>query len=81
MLGPLPPLYRVVVALCALGVFVAAGAWITFTVSGPLLASAGAGAGAGFGAGIGGVVALLLLHDFSGAPAPHRARTRVRRRP
>lgn len=61
MLGPLPRLYRAVVAVSALVVFVAAGAWIAVSLPVRFLA----GTGAGIGAGIGVVVALLLLHDFS----------------
>lgn len=59
MLGPLPPLHRVLVALCAIALFVAGGAWVTFALTGPLLAATGAGVGLGIGA----VVVLLLLHD------------------
>lgn len=61
MLGPLPRLYRAVVAVSALVVFVAAGAWVAVTLPVRFLA----GTGAGVGAGIGVVVALLLIHDFS----------------
>ena len=61
MLGPLPPLYRAVVALCALALFGGLGAWVSFRLDGPLLASTGAQLGAMVGA----LVALLLLHDFS----------------
>ncbi len=76
MLGPLPPLHRALVALCALAVFVAAGAWVTLTLTGPLPASTGAGVGAGIGAAVG----LLLLHDFSPShPVRPRAVAHVRR--
>jgi hypothetical protein len=63
-------LYRAVVAISALVVFVAAGAWLAVTLPVQFLA----GTGAGIGAGIGVVVALLLLHDFS-----HRSRLHPRR--
>jgi hypothetical protein len=79
MLGPLPPLYRLLVALAALAVFVGVGAWVTFTIAGPTVLTS---TGASIGAGIGAIVALLLLHDFS---HPHRrlqprhARSRTQR--
>jgi hypothetical protein len=60
VLGPLPPIYRLIVSACALGACVGLGAWLTWTLPGPLLAPAGAG----IGAGIGMVATLLLLHDF-----------------
>ncbi len=79
MFGPLPRLYRAVVALAALAVFVAGGAWLAVTLPVPLLA----GTGAGVGAGVGVVVALLLLHDFSHVsrlqPRQARVTTRGRR--
>jgi ABC-type Fe3+-siderophore transport system permease subunit len=59
VLGPLPRLHRTLVAICAIALFVAGGAWVTFTLTGPLLTSVGAGIGAGIGA----VVVLLLLHQ------------------
>lgn len=78
MLGPLPPLYRAFVALSVLALCVAGGAWLTFTLTGPLLAATGAGVGAG----IGGVVALLLLHDVTSTRRlrPQQARHRAQRR-
>ena len=61
MLGPLPTVYRIVVAVCALLAFVGLGAWVTFAFSGPLLASMGAGIGAALGV----LVTVALLHDFT----------------
>jgi uncharacterized membrane protein YccC len=76
VLGPLPPLYRAVVALCALALFGALGAWLSFRVAGPLFASTGAQLGAAVGA----LVALLLLHDFSQRRLrPQHARHRIQR--
>jgi hypothetical protein len=60
VLGPLPPIYRIIVSTCVLVAFVGVGAWLTYTLPGPFLAPAGAG----IGAGIGMVVVLLVLHDF-----------------
>lgn len=71
MLGPLPPLYRMVVAVCALLAFVGLGAWLAVTLPIPLLASAGAG----IGAGIGVIVVLLLVHDPHRQPTAQRLRT------
>ena len=72
MLGPLPTLYRVVVATCAVLACVGVGAWVAGTLPGPLLAGAGAGIGAGFGA----VAALLLTHRFGHDGTPHRVHLR-----
>lgn len=70
MLGPLPPLYRWVVGLLALVVCAGLGAWLAWTLPGPLLVQTGALLGAAFG----GLVAGLLLHG-SQRPA-HRFRQR-----
>lgn len=57
MLGPLPFLYKVVVATCALLSFVGVGVWTALALSLSLPAS-----GAGVGAACGLLVAALLLH-------------------
>ena len=57
MLGPLPFLYKVVVATCVLLAFVGTGAWVALALSLPLPVS-----GAGIGAACGLLVAALLLH-------------------
>lgn len=75
MLGPLPIVYRVIVALSALAAFAGLGAWLAIDVAGPALASTGAGLGLGIGA----VVVLLLLHDFEHREGhPHRVRVHSR---
>lgn len=75
MLGPLPPLHRLIVSACALVACVGFGAWLTYTLPGPLLAPAGAG----IGAGIGMVATLLLLHDFHSRPPAKRVHVRTHR--
>ena len=72
MLGPLPKLYRVVVTIAALVVFVAAGVWATFMLPYPELVAVGASVGLG----VGGVIAYLLVH---GTPQPRHARRRRHR--
>lgn len=74
MLGPLPLLYRVVVATVGLLAFVGLGAWTAHVVPAPLLPGLGAAAGAGLGA----LAVTALLHGSS-SPAP--SRQRLRRRP
>ena len=76
MLGPLPPAYRIVVAASALLAFVGLGAWVTFSFSGPLLASMGAGVGAAIGV----LATVALLHDFSHPHARHTRPARVHTR-
>ena len=78
MLGPLPPLYRLLVAMAALAVSVGVGAWVTIRIAGPRVLTS---AGASIGAGIGAIVALLLLHDFSHPRRlqPRQARSRTQR--
>jgi hypothetical protein len=76
VLGPLPKRYRMVVTACALVAFVGAGAWLTYTLPGPLLA----GAGAGIGAGVGVIAVLLLLHDPSSTGRVHAHARAPRRR-
>lgn len=71
MLGPLPKLYRVVVALAALLVCAAAGAWSAFMLPYPVLV----GAGASVGLAVGVACAYLLLHQ-SRTATPQRVRHR-----
>lgn len=76
MLGPLPTLYRVVVATVALLAFVGIGAWISLVLPEsfvPLM-------GAGIGAGIGAVAVLLLLHDSQSHGPTSDIRIRSHRR-
>lgn len=70
MLGPLPTLYRVVVTLTALLVFVGGGAWAAYTLPYPILISAGASVGLAVGA----VATYLLLHTSAPRVQPHRVR-------
>ena len=69
MLGPLPPLYRIVVSVLALLAFVGVGAWLALRLPVAVLAPTGAMVGAMLGA----VVVLGMLHEDA-PPA------RVRRR-
>lgn len=64
MLGPLPKLYRVVVSVVALLLFVAGGAWTALMLPYPILVSAGASVGLAVGA----LMAYLLLHETHHAP-------------
>ncbi|HEU4515397.1 MAG TPA: hypothetical protein VFR87_19985 [Nocardioidaceae bacterium] len=70
MLGPLPKVYRVLVAVTALLVFVGGGAWAAYTIPYPILISAGAGVGLAVGA----AAAYLLLHSSGPKASPERAR-------
>lgn len=70
MLGPLPKLYRVLVTLTALLVFVGGGAWAAYTLPYPILVSAGAGVGLAVGA----IATYLLLHGSGPTVQPQRAR-------
>lgn len=70
MLGPLPPLYRVAVAVIALLVFAAGGVWAAFVLPYPFLSSVGATLGLAAGA----VTAYLLVHTSGSAVEPHRVR-------
>lgn len=72
MLGPLPKLYRVVVSIAALLVFVGVGAWTAFMLPYPILVSAGASVGLGVGA----VCAYLLLHEPHSSVQPDHVRRR-----
>ena len=70
MLGPLPPVYRALVAVTALLLFAAGGAWAAFTLPYPILIGAGAGAGLLVGVG----VSAALLHDSRSVPETSRVR-------
>ncbi|HEX6248002.1 MAG TPA: hypothetical protein VFZ64_09055 [Nocardioidaceae bacterium] len=72
MLGPLPKLYRIVVGVVALLVFVGGGAWAAFVLPYPFLISAGASVGLAIGA----LVAFWLTRD----PGSFAETSRVRRR-
>lgn len=72
MLGPLPKLYRFLVALTATLIFAVGGAWAAFMLPYPILLSAGASVGLGVGA----ACAYLLLHQSSSSVQPHRVRRR-----
>lgn len=70
MLGPLPKVYRVLVAVTALLVFVGGGAWAAYTIPYPILISAGAGVGLAVGV----AAAYLLLHSSGPRVQPDRVR-------
>ncbi len=70
MLGPLPKVYRVLVTVAALFVFVAGGAWAAYTIPYPVLVSAGAGVGLAVGA----FAAYLLVHPSGPRVEPDRVR-------
>lgn len=72
MLGPLPKLYRVVVSLAVLLVFIGGGAWAAFMLPYPILVSAGASVGLGIGA----VFAYLLVHQSRASAQPQHVRRR-----
>ena len=72
MLGPLPPLYRLVVSVLALLAFVGVGAWLAFTLPVAVLAPTGAMIGAMLGA----LVVLGMLHEDT---PPERSSSRARR--
>ena len=71
MLGPLPPLYRLIVSVLALLAFVGVGAWLSFTLPISVIAPTGAMIGAMLGA----LVVLGMLHEDS----PRTSRVRARR--
>jgi hypothetical protein len=73
MLGPLPSLHRVIVAVCVLAVSLVLGAWLSLALPQVFLG----GAGIGVGAALGTVVVIVLLHE---PPQPHRRAVRVHRR-
>lgn len=69
MLGPLPPLYRLTIALLAVGLLAALGAWLGHLTTVPFLPHTGALAGGAAGV----LIAGLLTHE-------PRRRDAVRRR-
>jgi len=64
VLGPLPQIYRIIVSVIALTVFVAGGVWAAFRLPFPILVSVGASSGLAIGA----ICVFLLLHEFHHAP-------------
>lgn len=70
MLGPLPKMYRVLVSLVALALFVAAGVWTAVML--PYSPSVSYGLSAGLL--VGGACAFLLVHQSRRVAAPHRVR-------
>ena len=70
MLGPLPPLHRLVVAVLCLLACVGAGAWLASTLPVPLFASTGAVVGAALGMLL---VSVLLRDARRRRPAASRA--------
>lgn len=72
VLGPLPKMYRVVVTVAALLVFVGGGAWAAYALPYPFLVSAGASVGLAVGA----LTSYLLLHTRGSAVEPDRVRRR-----
>lgn len=67
MLGPLPKLYRYLVCLSAIAIFVAGGVWAAFLLPTRIRVLAGPGVGLAIGA----LAAFVLLHDFDHrTPAP-----------
>jgi hypothetical protein len=74
VLGPLPPIYRIIVSACTLLLFAGLGAWISYLMPETQLAEIGTGIGLGLGA----IAVLLLVHDSTSgrghrAPVRHRA--------
>jgi hypothetical protein len=70
VLGPLPPLHRVVVSVVVIGLFIALGAWSAFML--PVEVVAGVGVAAG--AAVGGLALYVLVHDFQSQPVRFRHR-------
>jgi hypothetical protein len=70
VLGPLPPLHRVVVCVLALLAPVGVGAWLAWSTPGPLLPTVGAVIGASLG------VALVFLLLRQTPPGPRIRRPR-----
>ena len=70
MLGPLPKLHRVAVAVVALLLCGGAGAWAAFMLPYPILLSAGAGVGLAVGT----LFTYLLVRDSSDSMTPQRVR-------
>jgi hypothetical protein len=70
--GPLPRLYRMLVAATVLALGVTAGVWVVQSTPVPALMAAGVGWGLLAGLG----VTFLLLHDFEHRGHPARIRRR-----
>jgi len=68
----LPQVYRIIVSVVAIAVFVAGGAWAAFMLPYPILLSVGASSGFA----IGGVCVFLLLHEFHHVSTPQTSRAR-----
>ena len=77
MLGPLPKMYRVLVSLASLAVFVGVGAWAAFLLPYPELVSVGASVGLGIGA----VCAFLLVRESRASAHARPQHGRHRRLP
>jgi len=72
VLGPLPPLHRLLVCVLALVACIGVGAWLAFTLPIPLIAPTGAAIGAVLGGG----VVMLLLHGPRPTASARERRTR-----
>lgn len=75
MLGPLPKLYRLLVSVTVVALFVGAGTWVAVVLPPSVLVSYGVSAGLV----VGGACAFLLVHESRHAPAPHRVHRTHRR--
>ena len=73
MLGPLPPLHRLVLVLAALVVCMGIGFWVGTVPEVPLNLRVGLLTGAGVGV----AAAFALVHDFHHRQRPARVRRRV----
>lgn len=73
MLGPLPRMYRIAVAVVALLLGIAGGAWAAFMLPYPILITAGASVGLGVGA----LVTYALVHQSDPAQPQHVRRRRL----
>lgn len=72
MLGPLPRIYRVIVVVAALLLFVGAGAFAAYALPYPILVSGGASVGLAVGA----IAAYLLVRPHHQPVEPARPRRR-----
>jgi hypothetical protein len=72
VIGPLPPLHRLLVVLTVLVVAIGSGAWLAHFTALP----AAAAAGAAWGGVAGLLLAYVLVHDFHRRPRPVRATRR-----
>lgn len=76
MLGPLPPLHRFVLMICAIVVGLGIGAWMGVLSAVPVQLVPGVALG--LAAGVGG--AFLMVHDFHSTQVPRTRPARARRR-